>query len=140
MPLLRALLCFGGYSIESYSPIELANYSTNLGKGKTPLRQYAWCKGVSSILVMLWFIVPPCALTVNNFNTSCKQRKCSQQPSGVEEATSSFTQKRFTDLSGHRGSCCPVIQKEKAGQMNNCVKYTFTDSRMWTLTIVSRPS
>lgn len=97
-------LCFREYSIERYSPIELANFSTNLGKEKTPLRQYARCKSVSSILALLWFIVPP--LTVNNFNTSCKQRKCSQQPSGVEEATLLFTQKRFTDLSGHRGSSC----------------------------------
>lgn len=60
---------------------------------------------------------------------SCKQqKKRSKQQSGVEEVTS-FTQEHFTDPSGLHGSAV-VIQKERADQINNCVKYTFTDSGM----------
>lgn len=73
-------------------------------------------KDVNPIFDMLWLILSLsyCALTVNNFNTSHKQQS---------------KKKHFTDSSRYQAAA-EDIQKERACQTNNCVKYTFTDSEM----------
>lgn len=71
---------------------------------------------VDQIFDMLWLILslPYCALTVNNFNISYKQQSKT---------------KHYTDSSRYQAAA-EDIQKERACQTNNCVKYTFTDSEM----------